>query len=156
MFPPGNMPPGVQTGPSPSFMQRMKSAMTGGLNKAAQDYGDPTAAGIARQTSQMLPQNKRKKNQPQLPVNGPRGMQPATNIMQTPGGAPNPYSSGESRSSDGGIVKGPTTMPFPMSPMPPTNIVPSGGMSMPGMGGGMNQPPPFWSMYNQNRPQMMG
>src|SRR5215831_6205621 len=152
MFPPGNMPPGVQTGPSPSFMQRMKMGMAGGLNKAAQDYSDPTSQGIARQTSQLLPQNKRKKNQPQLPVNSPQGMKPATNIMQTPGGAPNPYSSGESRNSDCGIVRGPSAMPFPLSPMPPTSVVPMGGMQQPGM----QQTNPFWNMYNQNRPPMMG
>lgn len=141
MFPPGGpggmMPPGLNTGPSPDFMQKMKQGMS----------------------------KNGKKKQPQLPINGPKGMTPATSIMQTGNAAPNPYAGGD-RSSTGhtGIVRGPTQMPMPLAPTPPTSVVPMGGpqmgsMGAPQMGGspmGQGQVPPFWNMYNQNRPQMMG
>jgi|GEM_PF-4400171 len=138
MFPPGMVPPqqppvpsptpGIQTGPSPSFMTRL----AGGLNNAAQQFGDPMSQGIAKQTSPLL--NKKKKpgqSKQELPVNGPPGMKPAASIMQTGNSAPNPYTS-----FSGGV-----------------------GNPQPGGYGGLapmqNSGMGFWNQYNQNRPSMM-
>src|SRR5215471_3925425 len=142
---------GINTGPSPNFM----TLLSGGLNRAAQNFGDPMSQQIARQTGNMVSQTrKQQKNKSGVPVNGPRGMQPATSIMRTPGGAPNPYDSnggGESRNANG-LVMGPTQMPMGMSLTP--SAIPSAPMGMPptgmpptgmGMPSGMGMSPQFWN-----------
>lgn len=150
----------MDTGPSPSLLTRL----AGGLNNAAQNYGDPNSQRIAGQTGQVGQvgqMRKKRQGNAGVPVNGPGGMKPASSIMQTGNAAPNPYDMGGGGSN---TVQGPSTMPI--SPIRPPVIMPGmqpgGMMGAPGMGmppTGMPQGgnPQFWNMYNQNRPpQMMG